>query len=65
MSPPELVKQFEQVLSENSGVSFVFRQLYPQERPLTGAFDPECFGPLVYRLATSSRFSLVSHMDGA
>ena len=32
MSPPELVKQFEQVLSVNSGVSSHFQQLKPQAR---------------------------------
>jgi poly(3-hydroxyalkanoate) synthetase len=30
MSPPELVKQFEQVLSANSGVSSHFQQLNPK-----------------------------------
>jgi hypothetical protein len=32
-SPPELVKQFEQALSVNSGVSSHFQQLKPQARP--------------------------------
>jgi hypothetical protein len=32
MSPPELIKQFEQVLSLNSGVSSCFQQLKPQAR---------------------------------
>jgi hypothetical protein len=31
-SPPELVKQFEQALSVNSGVGSHFQQLKPQAR---------------------------------